>query len=452
MRFRRGGRRAREGDAPRRGDAGGGGDRRPSRPRSRCAAATSSRCPPSRSRRPRTCAPRRGARRQRRLRLAPRSRARTRWTWSPAAPPGPTSRRAARRRRRRSDRAPPCVSPGPACAHTSWPRIPGPTASYACCAQRLPRPAGRSKGCASSGRGRTGRGASCRTPFALAGPSVTEVVAYRTLPAEPATAGAFLRLPGARRDRRRDVHVAFERRGPRPRPRAHGPERALRARARGERRAPRRARRCASWGRPRPRRPDPDRRRPRGGGGERAPQRIRRASMSYPTPPSAAAAAHARRSAASCARRRLSVDDLVAPLFVCPGEGVRRAHRVDARVLPPQRRRDRGRVPRAAPAGRARRDPVRDPRARRTRRGASAFDEDGVVPRALRAVRREVPELLALGGRLPLRVHGPRPLRAARAGPTADGRGQRPDAARSSPRAAVVLRRRRARTSSRPRT
>ncbi len=89
---------------------------------------------------------------------------------------------------------------------------------------------------------------------------------------------------------------------------------------------------------------------------------------------------------------RLSVDDLVAPLFVCPGEGVRQAIAsmpgcfrlsVDG-IVSECRDLSRLGVPGVILFGIPER---KDPE------GESALDEDGVVPRALRALRREVPDL-----------------------------------------------------------
>ena len=60
--------------------------------------------------------------------------------------------------------------------------------------------------------------------------------------------------------------------------------------------------------------------------------------------------------------------------------------------------------------------------------GSPGYDHDGIVPRAIRALKRRDPDAPRLGRRLPLRVHQPRPLRPAdrsRRG------GQRRDAAAS---------------------
>ncbi|HEY7515329.1 MAG TPA: porphobilinogen synthase [Vicinamibacteria bacterium] len=89
---------------------------------------------------------------------------------------------------------------------------------------------------------------------------------------------------------------------------------------------------------------------------------------------------------------RLSVDDLVAPLFVCPGEGVRQPIEsmpgcfrmsVDG-IVAECRELHRLGVPGVILFG--------IPEAKDAE-GKSALDEDGVVPRALRALRREVPDL-----------------------------------------------------------
>jgi porphobilinogen synthase len=88
---------------------------------------------------------------------------------------------------------------------------------------------------------------------------------------------------------------------------------------------------------------------------------------------------------------RLSPDNLVAPLFVCSGEGVRQPIEampgcsrlsVDG-ILAECRELSRLGVPGAILFG------IPD---RKDHEGTSALDEDGAVPRALRAVRAELPE------------------------------------------------------------
>ena len=90
---------------------------------------------------------------------------------------------------------------------------------------------------------------------------------------------------------------------------------------------------------------------------------------------------------------RLSLDDVVMPLFACPGEGVVRPRRGARRDRPALGRRDRAR-------GRgARRRSASAPcsssgsRRRRTRRARAPGTSDGIVQRALRALRAEVPGL-----------------------------------------------------------
>ena len=80
-------------------------------------------------------------------------------------------------------------------------------------------------------------------------------------------------------------------------------------------------------------------------------------------------------------------------------------------------------------------------------RGTGAWAEDGIVQKALRALKELGPRAAAHRRRVPLRVHRPRPLRRH---PRRRG-GQRPDACRCSRRWRSPAPRR-ARTSSPPRT
>jgi porphobilinogen synthase len=90
---------------------------------------------------------------------------------------------------------------------------------------------------------------------------------------------------------------------------------------------------------------------------------------------------------------RLSVDDLVLPMFACPGEGVReeissmpRCHRlsVDELVKDAAEASSLG-IPAVILFG--------IPETKDAE-GSSGWDPDGIVPRAIRAIRAEVPDLL----------------------------------------------------------
>ena len=90
---------------------------------------------------------------------------------------------------------------------------------------------------------------------------------------------------------------------------------------------------------------------------------------------------------------RLSVDDLILPLFVCPGEGVReeissmpRCYRlsIDELVQEAAQAKALG-IPGVILFGIPE---TKDPE------GSSGYDPDGIVPRAIRAIRAEVPDLL----------------------------------------------------------
>ena len=127
-----------------------------------------------------------------------------------------------------------------------------------------------------------------------------------------------------------------------------------------------------------------------------------------PRPPDAAAAPHGARDAPL-------LDDLVLPLFVCPGEGVERADRLDARRRPlsvdgwSRRRRGAGTSRHAGGASSsACPREGRDRQRRRWRRGRHR------AARAARARSARCPDLLRHRRRLLLRVHRPRPLRRAR--------------------------------------
>jgi porphobilinogen synthase len=90
---------------------------------------------------------------------------------------------------------------------------------------------------------------------------------------------------------------------------------------------------------------------------------------------------------------RLSVDDLVLPLFVREGEGVREA----IRSMPGQFRFSVDELAKEAAAAAALGIPavllfgIPD---RKDETGSAAWDPDGVVPRAVRALKREAPDLL----------------------------------------------------------
>ena len=104
-------------------------------------------------------------------------------------------------------------------------------------------------------------------------------------------------------------------------------------------------------------------------------------------------------------------DDLVYPMFVVHGDRPSRADRVDARRRPPL---DRQRGRRGRRGGRAR-DPggaaVRHPGRTRTTSGTGAWDDEGIVQMAIRAIKDAAPGPARDHRRLPVRVHEPRPLR-----------------------------------------
>ena len=108
---------------------------------------------------------------------------------------------------------------------------------------------------------------------------------------------------------------------------------------------------------------------------------------------------------------RLSPQQLIAPLFVCEGEGVRReigsmpgCFHLSVDAL------GRG-MPDARAIWRGRRDSLRHPRRRSIRTVVAASDPAGPVARGLAAVRARGAGPVPLGRRLPVRVHRSRPLR-----------------------------------------
>ena len=89
---------------------------------------------------------------------------------------------------------------------------------------------------------------------------------------------------------------------------------------------------------------------------------------------------------------RVSLDDLVAPLFACPGEGVVR----ELEGLPAIAQRSVDTLvaeARTWPRSVSGRCFCSESRRRRTRSGLGAWVEDGIVQRALRSLRAELPEL-----------------------------------------------------------
>ena len=107
---------------------------------------------------------------------------------------------------------------------------------------------------------------------------------------------------------------------------------------------------------------------------------------------------------------RLSLDDVVMPLFACPGEGVVRP--VTGLEGIAQRSVDeivREAAELAALGVRA--VILFGIPEEKDEEGSGAWEADGIVQRALRALRAEVPGPDARHRRVPLRVHEPRPLR-----------------------------------------
>ena len=107
---------------------------------------------------------------------------------------------------------------------------------------------------------------------------------------------------------------------------------------------------------------------------------------------------------------RLTPDAFVYPMFVCPGEGVRKAVgsmpgvfnlSVDEAVKEAQEAHSLG-VPAVILFGLPdKKDEV----------ATGAWVDDGIVQQAARAMKREVPGTDSDGGRLPVRIHVARPLR-----------------------------------------
>ena len=93
---------------------------------------------------------------------------------------------------------------------------------------------------------------------------------------------------------------------------------------------------------------------------------------------------------------RLSADQLVYPLFVCEGTGVRRAVSSMPGVF--QLSVDEARAGGEGGAGRRRRAPscCSGCRRRRTPTGSAAWDAQGPVPRAVRGIVAEVPDLVVI--------------------------------------------------------
>ncbi len=120
---------------------------------------------------------------------------------------------------------------------------------------------------------------------------------------------------------------------------------------------------------------------------------------------------------------RLTPDAFVYPMFVCPGEGVRKAVRsmpgvfnlsVDEAVKEAQEAHSLG-VPSVILFGLPdKKDDV----------ATGAWADDGIVQQAARALKREVPDLILDGRCLPLRIHVSRTLRDREILATIPGRGR----------------------------
>ena len=111
---------------------------------------------------------------------------------------------------------------------------------------------------------------------------------------------------------------------------------------------------------------------------------------------------------------RLSAADLVLPLFVCPGEGVEQP----IGSMPGVARQSVDRIVETAAAAYEEGVPaviLFGIPERKDAVGSASWDDDGIVQRALRALREHVPGAGPHRRRLLLRVHRPRPLRRARA-------------------------------------
>ena len=128
---------------------------------------------------------------------------------------------------------------------------------------------------------------------------------------------------------------------------------------------------------------------------------VRRARL-YPGRAMAFPQTRMRRLRASAALRglvretELRAGQLVLPLFVAEDRGsAARADRHDARRRAPVDLRRRRRGPRAAALGHRRRDAVRHPR-HKDAEGSGAWDEEGVVQPAVRAIKQALAELLVI--------------------------------------------------------
>ena len=111
---------------------------------------------------------------------------------------------------------------------------------------------------------------------------------------------------------------------------------------------------------------------------------------------------------------QLDPSQFILPLFVCPGEGVRREISsmpgnyqlsIDELVKECEEVQSLG-------IGGVILFGLPDTK---DEMASGAYDDDGIVQRAIRALRSELPELLIDDRRLQLRVHQPRPLRQDRA-------------------------------------
>ena len=153
-----------------------------------------------------------------------------------------------------------------------------------------------------------------------------------------------------------------------------------------------------------------------------------------PRPIGPPARAGATRSAGCVRETQVAAEQLVQPLFVVPGTR-RRSDRSRSMPGVSQLSVDRaaGGAARLADGRRPASSAVRDPRAQGRPCGVAAA-ADGIIPQALRAIRRATPGSLLHHRRLPLRVHRPRPLRRA----ARRRRRQRSDARRCSRAEAVA--------------
>ena len=136
-------------------------------------------------------------------------------------------------------------------------------------------------------------------------------------------------------------------------------------------------------------------------------------SRGWPSPRPACAGCAPRRSCAtSCARRGCTASDLVLPLFVQSKAG-----REPIAALPGIDRLSISAAVEEAGAAQALGLPavllfgIPD---RKDAEGTGAYDDEGIVQLATRAIKEAHPELARHDRRLPLRVHRPRPLRPRR--------------------------------------